>query len=209
MLIAVDGPAAAGKGTLARRLADYYGLAFLDTGSLYRAVALAMLEAQIPLSDQKAAETMARDLQLSEQENPKLRSRETGEAASVISSYPAVRQALLDFQRHFAEKPEGAVLDGRDIGTVIAPDADFKFFITATTKVRAERRFRELQERKDKTTFEAVLEDVRNRDTRDANRAEAPLRAAADAFILDTSEHTADQVFHIAVNHIEHIRKGK
>ena len=207
MLIAVDGPAAAGKGTLARRLADHYGLAFLDTGILYRTVGLTLMDKGIPLSDRNAAKDAAMNIRLSEQEDPRLRSSEAGKAASIVSSYPEVRQALLEFQRLFALKPEGAVLDGRDIGTVIAPEADFKFFITASAEVRAKRRYNELSQHDEQISFDVVLEDVRRRDERDAGRADAPLKAAEDAFILDTSDYNAEQVFKISVDHIERIRK--
>lgn len=204
MIIAVDGPAAAGKGTLARNLARHYNLAFLDTGLLYRAVARIMLDGEIPLTDQlqagKAAQTLTSDML----DDPRLRDEETGSAASVVSAYPCVRQFLLDFQRKFAQKPEGAVLDGRDIGTVIVPDADFKFYITASPEVRAARRYKELLNRGKKVIFEDVLADVIKRDERDANRLEAPLIPAQNAVILDTSESDAEQVFKKAVTLIEY-----
>ena len=186
LVIAVDGPAASGKGTIARALASHYGLPHMDTGLLYRAVALNLwrwggdpgnefeaLRACDPLSFDPADE--------------ELRSEPVSRIASMISAYPSVRAALLQRQQDFARQPGGAVLDGRDIGTVIAPDADVKLFVTATPEVRAERRLKELAERGMTAHYPDVLADIRSRDERDAGRAVAPLKAAPDALLLDTS----------------------
>ncbi len=189
LVIAIDGPAAAGKGTLARRIADHYDLAFLDTGALYRAVGLAMLRSGLDPDDAEAAERMARNLDLKLLEDPELRTLKAGEAASKVARHAGVRAALLDFQRDFARNaPNGAVLDGRDIGTVVLPDADVKLFVTARAEVRAERRYRELKEQGKDVSFEEVLAQVKERDARDAARATAPMKPAPDAHLLDTSE---------------------
>jgi len=195
IVIAVDGPAASGKGTVARRLAEYFRLDYLDTGSLYRAVGMKMVYAGHNPSDREAALKAALTIDTEDLSNPRLRQEHIGHAASIISSYPEVRQALLDFQRNFAASPRGAVLDGRDIGTVICPDADFKFFITATLFARAKRRHKELQGQGIEVVFESVLEDLRERDQRDEKRSIAPLKAASDAFIIDTSAMDASAVF--------------
>ncbi len=189
LVIAIDGPAAAGKGTLARRIAKHYNLAFLDTGALYRAVGLAMLRAGLDPDDAAEAEHVARTLDLELLEDPELRTLRTGDAASKVARHPQVRAALLDFQRDFARNaPNGAVLDGRDIGTVVLPDADVKLFVTARPEVRAERRFRELKEQGKDVSYEEVLAQVKERDARDAARATAPMKPAPDAHLLDTSE---------------------
>ncbi|MDR1828355.1 MAG: (d)CMP kinase [Methylobacteriaceae bacterium] len=206
MIIAIDGPAAAGKGTLARKLADHYGLPYLDTGTLYRAVARTVLDAGESPQNEAAACRAAQTLDAGSLDDPRLREDETGKAASVVSAYPGVRRALLEFQRSFAHAPEGAVLDGRDIGTVIAPDADIKFFVTASPEVRALRRQLEYRGRGLDVPLEQVLEDVRRRDERDATRAEAPLKAAPDALVVDTSELNAEEVFKAAVQRIERLR---
>ncbi len=198
MIIAIDGPAAAGKGTLARRLAEHYGLRYLDTGALYRAVGLAVMRAGGDPEDAAAAEAAARDLDLELLSHPDLRAAGTGVAASRVAAVPGVRAALLDFQRSFAAQAPGAVLDGRDIGTVVCPDADVKLFVTASPEVRARRRWLELKEAGREESFEEILAQVRERDERDMNRAEAPLRPAPDAHLLDTSELDIEAAFRAA-----------
>lgn len=199
MIIAIDGPAAAGKGTLARRLADELGFAYLDTGGLYRAVGLSVLRSGGNPADAGAAEAASANLDLSLLDDPALRNEETGSAASKVAVLPGVRSNLLNFQRNFASNPPGgvagAVLDGRDIGTVVCPDADVKLFVTASAEVRAKRRFRELEERGLEPEFHVILADVRERDERDMNRKDAPLRPAEDALLLDTSNLDIDAVF--------------
>ncbi|MBY0407786.1 MAG: (d)CMP kinase, partial [Rickettsiales bacterium] len=195
IVIAIDGPAASGKGTLARRMAEYFDLAYLDTGSLYRAVGMKVVYAGHDPADREAAITAARSIEAADLANPRLRQERIGQAASVVSAFPEVRQALLDFQREFARTGNGAVLDGRDIGTVVCPDADFKFFITATLYARAKRRHKELQGQGIEVVFESVLQDLRERDERDEKRAVAPLKPADDAFIIDTSALDASHVF--------------
>ena len=195
MVIAIDGPAASGKGTLAKRLAEHYGLPHLDTGLLYRAVARSMLDAGLPLDDESAAARAAASLIADKLADPRLRERAIGEAASRISAVPAVRSALLAWQQRFAANAVGAVLDGRDIGTVVCPHARVKLFITASSEERARRRHRELTLRGEETTFVAILADIEARDARDASRATAPLRAAEDATVLDTTELDPDEAF--------------
>ena len=195
LVIAIDGPAASGKGTLARRLAEYFNLEYLDTGSLYRAVGMKIVYAGKEPTDATAAEEAARSIDVEDLANPRLRQERIGQAASVVSAFPQVRQALLEFQRDFAGSGRGAVLDGRDIGTVVCPDADFKFFITATLYARAKRRHRELQGQGIEVIFESVLDDLRERDERDEKRSVAPLKPSEDAFIIDSSAHDADGVF--------------
>jgi len=187
MIIAIDGPAASGKGTIARRLAARYGLPHLDTGLLYRATAAALIVADRDLDDELAAVAAARGLGLADFDEAALRTREMGEAASVVAAMAGVREALLKAQRAFAARQGGAVLDGRDIGTVVCPRADVKIFVTASAAARAERRALELAERGERGDYAAILADIERRDARDANRAAAPLRAAADAAMLDTT----------------------
>ncbi|WP_147027783.1 (d)CMP kinase [Methylobacterium oxalidis] len=195
MVIAIDGPAASGKGTLAKRLAEHYGLPHLDTGLLYRAVARSMLDAGLSLDDESAAARAAASLIADKLADPRLRERAMGEAASRISAVPAVRSALLAWQQRFAANAVGAVLDGRDIGTVVCPHARVKLFITASAEERARRRHRELTLRGEETIFAAILADIEARDARDASRATAPLRAAEDATVLDTTELDPDEAF--------------
>jgi cytidylate kinase len=195
IIIAIDGPAASGKGTLARRMAEYFDLEYLDTGSLYRAVGMKLVYAGQDPHDRKAAHAAALSIDVADLANPRLRQERIGQAASIVSSYPEVRQALLDFQREFAQSGNGAVLDGRDIGTVVCPDADFKFFITATLYARARRRHKELQGQGIEVVFESVLQDLRERDERDEKRDVAPMKPADDAFIIDTSGLDATHVF--------------
>lgn len=203
MIIAVDGPSASGKGTLARRLARHYGLKHLDTGALYRVTGLAVLLAGGDPADPVAADAAARALDLSLLEHPGLRTEEAGAAASKVAAIPAVRAALLQFQRDFAHEAPGAVLDGRDIGTVVCPEADAKLFVVARADIRARRRFDELAARGDSVDYAAVLADIEARDARDSSRAVAPLRPADDALLLDTSELAIDAAFSEAVRLIE------
>ncbi len=199
LVIAIDGPAAAGKGTLARRIAEHYGFAHLDSGRLYRAVGLSLLEAGRDPHDEEAAAAAARALDPAILTRPELRREDVGEAASIVAAMPAVRAALLAFQRRFARQPPGdapgVVIDGRDIGTVICPDAEVKLFVTASDEERARRRQRELADRGERADFATVLADLKRRDARDARRATAPLKPAADAILLDTTEMDIDAVF--------------
>jgi CMP/dCMP kinase len=199
MIIAIDGPAASGKGTLAMRVAAHFGLAHLDTGLLYRAVARDVRRAGATLEDEAAAVTAARNLDPTTLCDPVLRGVGAGDAASIVARVAGVRAALLEFQRAFARKPPGAVLDGRDIGTVVCPDADVKIFVTATPEVRARRRHLERQTRGEAVTYEAVLADIRRRDERDAGREAAPMRPAADAVLLDTTDLDIEAAFDTAV----------
>ncbi len=203
MKIAIDGPAAAGKGTLARALARHFGLRFLDTGSLYRAVALAALERGADPQDEAAMEQIARHLDLSDINDQQLRTAEVGQTASIVASLEGVRRALLDFQRDFAARPPGAVLDGRDIGTVVLPGADVKLYVTATPAARARRRADELRAAGHNISDEDVLAQVNARDARDSARAAAPLTRADDALLLDTTNLDIEAAFRAACRLIE------
>lgn len=211
IVIAIDGPAASGKGTLARKLAERLGYAFLDTGALYRAVALAALELggdPARIEDvEPALGIIGRNLTMELLASPVLRRPEISEAASKVAALPKVRNELLEFQREFAKNPPGnaggAVLDGRDIGTVVCPNADIKLFVTATAEERAERRFKELQRRLPQLTFEQVLEDIVARDQRDSSRKIAPTLPADDAFLLDTTKLSPDEVLGKAINVVQ------
>ena len=205
-VIAVDGPAASGKGTLAGRLAEHYRLPFLDTGLLYRAVALDLLARGVDLDDAEAAEAAARGLDAARLDPAALSGRAAGEAASRVAARPRVRLALLQLQRDFAAQPTGAVLDGRDIGTVIAPGAQAKIFVTARPEVRAERRWRQLKAVGETLTLEDMVEDIRRRDARDAGRTAAPLLQADDAVLLDTSEMDISEVVDAARRIVEAAR---
>ena len=209
-IIAVDGPAASGKGTLAAGLAKRYGLPHLDSGLLYRAVGVSVQAAGGDLGDAAAAEVAARALKPSDLDDPALRTREAGEAASRVAVYPGVRAALLDFQHAFAAQEPGAVIDGRDIGTVICPDAPAKLFVTATPEVRAERRWKQLKGQGETVALGDILADIRIRDARDSGRQAAPLRPASDAVLLDTSEMTIDEAADAARRIIEaaRVRQG-
>lgn len=198
MIIAIDGPAGAGKSTIARRIAQHFGIAHLDTGSLYRAVALRALALGDP-ADPAIAARAARALDLSLLEDHRLRDDDATAASSLVAAIPAVREALLGFQRDFAHRPGGAVLDGRDIGTVVCPDADTKLFLTATPEARALRRSRELQGDAGGSIYQRVLADMKARDARDSVRHAAPLVAAADAIVIDTSTLDADAAFAAAL----------
>jgi len=201
-LIAVDGPAASGKGTIARALARHFGLPHMDTGLLYRAVALILWRWGGDPGNEFEARRACDDLGF-DPDDPELRSEPVSKIASAISAYPSVRAALLERQQAFAAQPGGAVLDGRDIGTVIAPGADVKLFVTASPEVRAQRRVRELLERGMPAHLEDVLADIRSRDERDSHRAVAPLRQAPDAILLDTSGLDKDQSIAEAIRVVE------
>jgi cytidylate kinase len=209
MIITLDGPAASGKGTIARRIAEHYKLPHLDTGLLYRGVALRLLDRGHALDDAKAAAAAARELDLASLDAKRLRDRSIGEAASRVAVIPEVRAVLLQLQTDFAHRPEGAVLDGRDTGTVIAPEADVKIFVTASPEVRANRRFRELAAKGEKRTLEAVLAAIRERDRRDSERAIAPLKPAPDAALLDTTELDIEAAFRAALSIVEVARAGR
>jgi CMP/dCMP kinase len=195
MIVAIDGPAASGKGTLARRLAERLNLPHLDTGLLYRATARTLMDHGQNLADVRAAVTAARGLSLTDFDPEFLRDRATGKAASVVAALPEVRQALLDLQRNFAAREGGAVLDGRDIGTVICPHADVKIFVTASPQTRAMRRAVELKGRGEDVDYGAILDDIRQRDEIDSNRSVAPLRKASDAIELDTTDLDIEAAF--------------
>jgi cytidylate kinase len=203
MIIAIDGPAASGKGTLARRIAAQFGFACLDTGLLYRAVARDVLAAGGSLEDAKLATACARTLDSTTLDDPGLRLPGVGEAASVVAKFPEVRRQLLEFQRDFARQQPGAVLDGRDIGTVVCPDADVKIFVTADVEVRARRRTDELLARGEPVTYDRVLEVIRRRDERDSGRADAPMQAAPDAHLIDTTRLDIQASFDVAVGLIK------
>ena len=206
MIIAIDGPAASGKGTVARRVADALGLAYLDTGLLYRAVGRAVLDVNGDPADDTAAGKAARTLTADALNREGLRTEEAGQAASKVAAIPSVRKALLDFQRQFAAAPpagyKGAVLDGRDIGTVVCPDAPVKLFVTASAPVRANRRFKQLQAADPAVIYERVLQDLQERDARDQGRDTAPLTPACDALILQTDHLDAEAVFARVMAHI-------
>ncbi|HEX3503225.1 MAG TPA: (d)CMP kinase [Xanthobacteraceae bacterium] len=209
MIIAIDGPAASGKGTIARQIASVYGLHYLDTGLLYRAVAKAVLDAGHSPDDVQRAIEAAVMLDPAKFEDVALKTQAITEAASVVAAIPEVRQALINYQRGFATKPPGAVLDGRDIGTVIAPGADIKLFVVATPEVRASRRTRELRARGEMAEENDVLADLLRRDERDSRRTAAPLKAAPDAHLLDTTHLGIDATFRAAVDIIEAVRAGR
>ncbi len=206
MIIAIDGPAAAGKGTLAKRLAAHFDLAFLDTGRLYRAVGHAVLQAGQDPNDLDAAVAAVRALDPTNVDTGELYTEQVAEAASVVAAMPEVRKELLACQRKFAHRPpdgkSGAVLDGRDIASVVCPDADYKLFVTASAEVRAKRRYKELQENGVESTYAAVLADIEQRDQRDRTRKVSPLKAV-DARVIDTSDKTPDAVFEEALAYIE------
>jgi CMP/dCMP kinase len=209
VIIAIDGPAASGKGTLAKKLAARYGLRHLDTGLLYRAVAQALLAAGEPLDDADKAEAAARALDPASFDAALLKGHAAGDAASIVSAIPAVRAALLDLQRDFAAREPGAVLDGRDIGTVICPQAEVKIFVTASAEARANRRFREVVAGGQNVNEADILADIRRRDERDRTRAVAPLKPAADAHLLDTTTLDIDAAFRAAVAIVEAVRGGR
>ncbi len=207
MIVAIDGPSAAGKGTLARRMAAALGFHHLDTGLLYRAVCARLLAAGRDPADATLAAAASETLDAADLGRPELRSEPVGRAASVVAANPAVRAALVEFQRRFAHRPPGAVLDGRDIGTVICPDAAAKLFVTARPEIRARRRFAELQARGEPATYAAVFQDLRERDARDEARGTAPSRPAEDAIVRDTSDPTPDQALERAMD-VANARRG-
>ena len=207
IIIAIDGPAAAGKGTLARSLATIYHLSHLDTGLLYRAVGFKMLKEGKELTDQQAAVTIAHSLTHEDFSNPALRNEDVGVAASYVAAFEDVRKILLVFQRSFATHPpkgmQGVIIDGRDIGSIVLPDAPCKIFVTASLEVRAERRLKELHQKGISCIYEAVLEDIKARDGRDEKRKASPLRPAEDAYILDTSALGIDECVKKACIYVE------
>jgi CMP/dCMP kinase len=209
MIIAIDGPAASGKGTLGKRLAGHYGLPHLDTGLIYRAVAKALLDAGHSPEDRMRARAAAEALDPSRFDEAALKAQAVGAAASLVSAIPEVRSVVLAFQRDFGRAPPGAVLDGRDIGTVIFPDADVKIFVTASPEVRARRRAAELEQAGGRIDEAEVLADIRRRDERDSTRAVAPLRAAPDAYLLDTTHLDIDAAFRAAIDIVEAVRAGR
>ena len=209
MIIAIDGPAASGKGTLGKRLAAHYGLRHLDTGLIYRAVAKALLDAGHSPANRARAGAAAEAIDPSRFDEPALKSQAVGEAASLVSAVPEVRKAVLAFQRDFGRTPPGAVLDGRDIGTVVFPDADVKIFVTATADVRAHRRAVELREAGNRVDEAEVLADIQRRDERDTKRSVAPLKPAREAHLLDTTHLDIDAAFRAAIDIVEAVRAGR
>lgn len=208
LIIAVDGPAASGKTTLARRLAAAFGLAFLDTGLLYRAVARKLLDAGRSFDDEPAAVAAAETVGPADLDPARLRDEQVGQGASRVAALPGVRRALLAYQRRFGEDAPGAVLAGRDIGTVVRPDASHKIFVTASVEERARRRCRELQALGVAAIYERVLEELRERDARDRSRAIAPLVPASDAFVIDTTEQDIETAFAIARAYVAGSARG-
>jgi len=205
-VIAVDGPAASGKGTIASRLAAAYDMPMLDSGLLYRAVGVLLAHHGGDFDDVEAATKVARELTAEMLTDPAFRTREAGEAASRVAIHPPVRLALREMQQGFARRPGGAVIDGRDIGTVIAPDAPAKLFVTASPEIRADRRFKQLKAQGEPVTYEDILADIRKRDARDGGRADSPMVQADDAVLLDTSQMTIDQAADAARRIVEAAR---
>ncbi|HLH12573.1 MAG TPA: (d)CMP kinase [Methylovirgula sp.] len=203
MIIAIDGPAASGKGTLARRLAEALNLPHLDTGLLYRATARVLLDHGQSLGNEEAAVAAARSLALTDFDADLLRGRQMGEAASIVAAIPQVREALIEMQRTFARRPGGAVIDGRDIGTIICPEAEVKIFVTASPEARASRRALELKGQGEEIDYAEILEDIRRRDARDAGRSTAPLKVAEDAVVLDTTKLDIEAAFKAAREIVE------
>ena len=207
-MVAIDGPAAAGKGTIARAVASEFGFGHLDTGLLYRAVGKRALDLGRGVIDEGVAELVARELQETDVVDQGLRTVMVSRAASRVAAFPGVRDALLDFQRKFASREGGAVLDGRDIGTVICPEADVKLYVTASDETRARRRFDEVTARGEETTLGQVAADLKARDQRDASRDDAPMKQAEDARLLDTSEMSVDEAIAAAVRFVELARSS-
>lgn len=202
-IIAIDGPAAAGKGTLSRKIAEAYGFQHLDTGLTYRATAKALLDAGLPLDDEAVAEKVALEIDLAGLDRSVLSQHHIGEAASKIAVMPSVRRALVEAQRAFSLREPGTVLDGRDIGTVVCPHAPVKLYVTASPQVRAKRRFDEIVANGGSPDYDAIFEDVKTRDERDMGRADSPLKPAADAHLLDTSEMSIEAAFQAAKSIID------
>ena len=206
MIVAIDGPAASGKGTIAKKLAEYFNLSYLDTGILYRAVALQLLTKGMNEKDSQSAEKVARQVSIASIDHTGIRTQAVSDLASKIAAIPGVRQELLDRQRRFAQNPDpgkdGAILDGRDIGTVVCPHADFKIFIMADLEIRAKRRWKELLQSDPTVIYCEVLEEMRSRDERDTNREDAPLVVTSDAMVIDTSNKSIDVSFNEAKNWI-------
>ena len=194
-IIAIDGPAASGKGTLARKLASHYGFSYLDTGLTYRAVADELIKRHLPLDDEDIAVKTALLIDFGSLDRAHLSEHEIGEAASKVAVMGRLRKTLVDMQKAFAKQSKGAVLDGRDIGTVVCPDADVKLYIIATPEVRAERRYKEMLEKGEKADYNAILADLKRRDERDMKRAESPLIPAKDAHLLDTTKLSIEGAF--------------
>ena len=209
MIITVDGPAAAGKGTLARRIAQHYRLAHLDTGRLYRATAFEALQSGGDPADPTIAEAAAKRVRSDRLGDRRLNEERVAQMSSVVAAFPGVRAALLAFQRDFARQPGGAVLDGRDTGTVVCPEADAKIFVTASGDARARRRFQELRAAGVEAIYERVLQDMKDRDARDSSRQTAPLKPADDAFVLDTTALDAEAAFAAAIAYIDGKLAGK
>ncbi|MGA1831034.1 MULTISPECIES: (d)CMP kinase [Rhizobium] len=203
VVIAIDGPAAAGKGTLSRQIADTYGFHHLDTGLTYRATAKALLDAGLPLDDEAVAEKMAREVELAGLDRDILSAHAIGEAASKIAVMPKVRRALVEAQQAFSEKMPGTVLDGRDIGTVVCPDATVKLYVTASADVRAKRRYDEIIAKGGEASYDDIFADVKKRDERDMGRADSPLKPADDAHLLDTSKMGIEAAFQAAKSFID------
>ena len=206
MIVAIDGPAASGKGTIAKKLAEYFNLSYLDTGILYRAVALELLTKGMNEKDSQSAEKVARQVSIASIDHTGIRTQAVSDLASKIAAIPGVRQELLDRQRRFAQNPDpgkdGAILDGRDIGTVVCPHADFKIFIIADLEIRAKRRWKELLQSDPTVIYCEVLEEMRSRDERDTNRKDAPLAVTSGALVIDTSNNSIDVSFNEAKNWI-------
>ncbi|MCR9222423.1 MAG: (d)CMP kinase [Hyphomonas sp.] len=192
MIIAIDGTLASGKGTIARRLSRWYGLAHMDTGRLYRATGVAALNKSVDFENPAALAEVALSLDLNDYDEDQLRTAEAGQAASKVAAVPAVRAALLELQRAFANQPKGAVLDGRDIGTVVCPDADVKLWVDASVEARATRRWKELSEKGETLSLDEMIAQLKERDERDRNRSDAPMVAAADSVLIDTTHLTID-----------------
>jgi len=203
LTIAIDGPAASGKGTLARKLAEHYGLPHLDTGLTYRAVGHALMQVGLPFDNEELAVTVAENIDLGMLDRDVLSNHEVGEAASKVAVMSSVREILVEAQRKFAKSGKGAVLDGRDIGTVVCPDADVKLYITASPRTRAQRRYNEANEKGSGADYEQILKDIIIRDDRDMKREDSPLKPAADAHLIDTSEMSIETAFETALELVE------